>query len=275
MSQITEGTIYIVDSSQRLSGSNSEFSYQMILPKGNEYNRVLMLQAIIPKSYYLIDAPHNVMTLSENGVNRTVTLTPGNYNAVMWTSFIGALLTSSSSQGYTYTCTIPNSNSDVSTGKFTYRVTGNGLIQPIFIFPEESPINEQFGFDEGSSTSFAGGALTSTNVVKFQNEDALMIHSDISKNNDQSSFSDVLQEIYASSTPSFTNVIYQNTGLIEAYSKELTTKNNNVFNFKITDEHNNVLNLNGLNCLFTILVYRKDEINQLIARGIETYLRKK
>lgn len=275
MSLITESTIYIIDSSQRISGTDSRFTYKINLPKGNEYNRVCLLQAIIPKSYYLIDEPLNTFTLSENGFDTIVTIPKGNYNAPMWSKFIANLLTTSSSQGYVYACALPDANVTTSTGKFTYSVSNNGGVQPFFIFPAESHLNEVFGFVRGSSNQFSGNSLISVNVIKFQNEDVLLIHSDISKNNDQTSYADVLQEIYASSSPSFTNVIYQNSGMLEGYSKPLVTQNNNVFSFSITDEDNHVLNLNGLNCVFTILVYKKDDINQLIARGLEKYLTKK
>ena len=228
MNLSSDSVIDIIDSSQALSGTTSNFQYQINIPRGNEYDRVCVLQAIIPKSYYLVNAPYNTITLSENGVQTTVTITPGNYNVKSWTTLIAALLTAASSQGWTYTITFPNAITQVDTGLFTYTVSGNGSLQPQIIFPSTSLVYEQFGFSASSTNVFVANNLTSVNVVKFQVEDVIFIHSDISYNNDQTSKNDVLQEIYASSTPNFSNIIYQNSGAIEAYSKKLFIKQQRV-----------------------------------------------
>jgi hypothetical protein len=268
MSLFLDSTIFIIDSSQAVSGTTSNFQFQLNMPRDKDYDRVCVLQAIIPKSYYLVNAPYNTMILSENGVQTTITLIPGNYNVISWKTLISALLTSSSSAGWTYSITFPNAISQVDTGKFTYTVSGNGGIQPLFIFPTLSLVYEQFGFAAESTNSFVGNSLVSSDVVKFQVEDVIFIHSNMSYNNDQSAQNDVLQEIYASSTPSFSNIIYQNSGAIEAYSKKLLTPNNNIYSFSLTDEKENLINLNGLNCVITIVVYKRDDINQLIARNL-------
>jgi hypothetical protein len=268
MSLIADSSIFIINSADRISGTDSNFQYIINMPKNSGYDRVCMLQALIPKSYYLVASPFNTFILSESGVQTTVTVTPGNYNVRSWITLLGALLTSSSSHGYTYTITFPNSLTDVDTGKFTYTVTGNVGVQPSIIFPVTSELYEQFGFSASSTNTFSGSTLTSANVVKFQVEDVLFIHSDISYNNDQSSYHDVLQEIFASSTPMYSNIVYQNNGAVEAYSKRLLSAQNNTYRFTITDEQNRAINLNGLNCVFTIVCYNKDNINQLIASDI-------
>jgi len=197
MSLIDDSVIFIIDSGSAVSGTTSNFQYQLNIEKGHNYDRVCVLQAIIPKSYYLVNAPYNTMILLENGVQTTITLTAGNYNVRSWCTLFSALLTSRSSQGWTYSCSYPNSTTQVDTGMITYSVSGNGGLQPSFIFPSTSLIYEQAGFSAGSTNIFINNTLTSTNVVKFQVEDVIFIHSDISSNNDQSAKNDVLQEIYA------------------------------------------------------------------------------
>lgn len=269
MSIITDASIFIVDSSRRkgIDDTDADFSFEINIPRNSNYDRVCLLQAIIPKSYYIVEAPRNTMTLSENGVETIITLLEGNYNVISWITLIGAQLTASSSQGYTYTITFPDSLTSLDTGKFTYTVTGNAGVQPKFIFNTTTEVHEQFGFSRGSTNTFVGNSLDSANVVKFQAEDVLLIHSDISYNSDQSAYTDVLQEIYASSTPMYSNVIYQCTAF-EAYSKKLLSANKNIYRFTITDEHNNKINLNGLNCVLTLVCYNKDNINQIIASDI-------
>ena len=272
MTQIIDGTIFIVDSSQALTGTAGNFTYILNFPKNKEYTHVCLLQAILPKSYYLVTAPFNTMTLSEPGMSPvTVTITPGNYNAISWTTLIAAQLTAASPHGWTYTITFPKSISQIDTGLFTYTVAGNGGVQPSFISAANttSTVYEQFGFSASSTNTFVGNNLISSNVIKFQLEDTLFIHSDLSYNNDQSTFSDVLQEIYSSSTPTFTNIIYQNSGAVEAYSKILLNNKNNVYHFSVTDEHGLPINFNGLNCVFTILLYKKENLANVVKKYLQ------
>ncbi len=268
MSLSSESVLFIVDSgSSKAKGTTGNFQYELNIPRGHDFDRVCVLQAIIPKSYYLIRVPYNSFTLLEDGVYTDIAITPGNYNVKSWITIISSLLTSSSSQGWIYNMSFPNPITQVDTGLITYSVSGNSS-QPSFIFPLTSLVHEQFGFNLGSENIFSGDTLISKNVVKFQVEDVIFIHSDISSNNDMSEKNDVLQEIYASSTPNFSNIIYQNSGAIEAYSKKLTTSDSNSYKFVFTDEKENEMDFNGQNSVFTLLVYKKDNINQLIAKNL-------
>jgi|SRR5579871_403050 len=271
-SGLLDSVIFIVDSSQAISGAAGSFSYIMNVPKGRNYDRVCVLQAILPKSYYMVTAPLNIMTLTEPGMpSVTVSMTPGNYNAISWKTLAAAALNAASPHGWTYSISFPNSSSQVDTGVFTYTVSGNGGSQPTFTFgnANQTTIYEQWGFLVNSTNTFVGNSLTSTAVVKFQQEDTILIHSNISYNNDQSAFTDVLQEIYASSSLTFSNIIYQNSGAVDAYSKVFNNRDNNVYTFTCTDEHNNIINFNGLNVVFTILIYRRDDISAVQKRFIE------
>ena len=40
-----------------------------------------------------------------------------------------------------------------------------------------------------------------------------------------------------------------------------------MYSFSLTDELQNSINLRGLNCVITIVVYKKDNLKQLIAAG--------
>ena len=267
MSLMTDGIKFIVDSSNRINGTSSNFTYKIQIPKNKTYTHACLLQAIIPKSYYLVAAGYNTFTLSENSVETTVTVTPGNYNVVSWQAIVSALLTASSTQGWIYTISFPNSMKEADTGMFTYSVKNNDT-QPSIIFPSTSNLYEQFGFNNNSINTFVGGSLTSTNVVKFQQEDTIYIHTDLITANTMDDKTDVLEGIFASSTPTYSNIIYSVPGAIEACSQLLSISSSNVYTFTLTDEHNNVLNLNGLNCVFTIVIYQKDMINKVIATDI-------
>lgn len=272
---ISDGTIFIIDSSKRIPDPNStdaNFSYIINIPKQKQYTHAVILQSIIPKSYYLVQVPNNTFILSENGTQTTITIQPGNYNVKSWQALIPTILTNSSTQGWTYTISFPSTLTQVDTGLFTFTCTGGTGTQPQFIFPSTSNLYEQFGFAPNSTNIFSSNTLVSTAAVKFQNEDVLYLHSDICYNNDQSATCDVLQEIYASSSPNWTNIIYQNQGSVEAYSKILLNPNNNIYKFKLTDENNNIINLNGKNQVHTLFVYKKAVTPRLIEQ-IDDYTR--
>ena len=64
--------------------------------------------------------------------------------------------------------------------------------------------------------------------------------------------------INSSTNISCSSVVWQNPSP-EYYSHILNGKHNN-YSFSLTDENNEVLNLEGLNCNFTILFYKVDPI---------------
>ena len=101
----------------------------------------------------------------------------------------------------------------------------------------------------------------------MQIEDTLYVHSDLVTNGTD----DILQEIIVSGTTDFGNVTYQCVDM-EAYSKRLATQNNNVYHFKLTDEDDRLISLNGLNFFATILVFKKEDIFDMIRTNIKLNL---
>ena len=88
-----------------------------------------MLDDLIPKSYYLVQAGgvENIFQLAENGTAVTVTVPIGSYLLNAFRTTIGALLTAASPNLLTYTLTYPVS-SGPDTGKWTYTHNdGTGL----------------------------------------------------------------------------------------------------------------------------------------------------
>lgn len=257
MSYIQNKRIFYIDSHQRVTGSHSDFAYSINLNPTEKYDRCVVLSAVIPKSYYLIAAPYSSFTLTEGTSNVTVTIPDGNYSASSFRIAVTNLLNAVSPNHYTYSITYPNTATSANTGLYTYSVTGNSGTQPSFTFSSNDTVNEQFGFDVGTYT-FSGNTLTSINVIKMQSEDTVYIHSDMCTNGTDN----VLQEIF-SNAPDFSSIKYQCVN-VEAYSKNITTQNNNVYRFIITDEDGRTLNLNGLNVVFVLCVYKNDDINEMI-----------
>lgn len=260
--EIDDGQIFYVSSADRISGTTSNFLYKFDIDTESRYDTISILAASIPKSYYLIASYNNEFVLSENGTNVNITIPSGNYTLTAWKNIIVSSLNTNSPHGFTYAVTLPSVTS-TNTGKLTFTVSGNGDIQPIFIFSEH--LYEQFGFDSGTY-QFTANMLVSTNVVNLQLIGALFIHSDVCNNKHDS----VLQEIYSNNSD-YANITYQSTAVIP-YSKKLAIKGINTYRFYLTDSYGNEIDLNGLNWNFTILFYKKNNTMNMIKQFIKLSL---
>jgi len=247
-----------IDSNHRVSGTDANFTFNINPPPGVKFNRVVVLDALIKKSYYLVNSDGNTFILRENGVDTTVTIPVGNYNFNSFQFRIGALLTAASPNLWTYACTYPNTTQNADTGKWVFTVTGNSS-QPAIVFPNSSTnfLYEAFGFDEGSTNTFTANTLMSTDVADLNIEDSLYIKSNIvSAGPNQQG---ILQTIKVAPSPVFSSITY----LCPApafYSQPVLTNLTNTISISIVDEHDHVINLNGQNTTMTLLFYRENTV---------------
>jgi hypothetical protein len=253
--------VYTINTLNKLSGTNQDFAYQFQIPQNENYDRVVLLAASIPNTFYLILEGYNTFTLRENGVDTLITITPGNYSAKLFSTLIPSLMNAASPNHWVYSMSLPNQTTTVSTGKYTFTVTGNSS-QPSILCTAN--VNEQLGFPVNSTNTFVANSLISSNTVNFSAEAALYIHSDIADNGD----SDVLQEIYTGNASALSYITYQCTAP-ELYSKALRNNKSNIFHFSITDERNRLLDLHGVDMLLTISLYKKDDTHELIRKYIK------
>jgi hypothetical protein len=247
--------IVYVNSLDRVSGTTSNFTFNINFPQDIRYNKVVVLDALIPKSYYLIANGYNTFQLKEGASTVTVTMPVGNYTYAAFKSITAQVLTSTSPNGWVYTCTSGNPNTSPDTGKFTWSVAGNGGVQPAFIFAKN--MYENFGFDSNSTNTFVGNSLTCTNIPKLQVEDRLFIGSNliIGSSNQVA----ILQEVNAAPSPSFSSITYQCT-CPEYYAKYINNTASSTFSFVLMDEHGQNIDLNGLPCAFTLMFYQENDI---------------
>ena len=258
--------IIYINSRNRLSGTDSNFNIYLPIDTSMKYDHVTLLQANIPKTYYQVNTGYNTFTLVENTSQVTITVPIRTYNRQLFATIIANLLTANSPNALTYQISYSNTNIEPETGLFTYTVSG-GTIQPSLIFPASSLLYEQMGFAYASTNTFSSGELTSTAVCNFASETSLFIRSDVCFN--YYSQDNVLQEIYVGGVSYNSVIAFQNVCSID-YSKKVV-KTGNVFNFSLTDENGNILDLNGVNMVFTILFYRNSPTEKLL----EHYIRLK
>lgn len=242
--------IYYINSRNRLSGSDSDFTFEIDMKGLKDPTHVVLLSCYIPKSYYLFQDGSNTFTLDENTSQATITIPVGNYSVNSLKTKLKTLLDAGSPNGWTYTISTP-STGDAQTGKLSYAVSGNGGVQPDFIFT--NVVYEQLGFEANSTNSFVGNALTSVNIINLQVEPTLFLHSDIIQDSDN-----VLQEIFVSNNLNYSGIVFENKNSKD-YAKPISSKTNNVYRFYLTNESSEKIDLNGLNVVLTLLVFT--EIN--------------
>jgi hypothetical protein len=269
MAQIPHKRLFYLNSATKLSGTTSNFTVPLQIPQGEQYDRITVLQANIPVSYYLIQAGYNTFILKEGTQSVTITIPPGNYNVNSFASMVAGgtgLLTTNSPNGYTYTMTYPTSFTQNNTGLYTYSVNSSAMT--ISIITSTYPVFEQLGFPSNSTNMFVAGSgvstLISSNVLKFINEDTLFIHADLCDNGSD----DILQEIYNNNNSALSNISFLSTDPL-SYSKKLTTNKAQTISISLTDENNLPINLNGLNMVVTIMLYKDPKFYQ----QFEAYVR--
>lgn len=247
---IVSRRIFYINSRRRISGSNSDFTYRIDL-QGLDVSHAVCLQAHVPKSFYTVPAGKNTFTLTEDGKDATITMTPGSYSINTIKSNLQTILNASSPNGWSYTITSPASTAP-QTGKLTFSVSGNSS-QPSFHF--DSYMWEQLGFEADSSYVFVSDFLVSTSVINLQPESTVFIHSDIIQ-----SYDNVLQEVYSTNSLSYSAIDFHQQN-VHNYAKPLMNKSGNVYRFYLTDENDSEIDLNGLNFVITLLVFKAKKRN--------------
>lgn len=257
--------IFYINSEQRMSGETAtDFHVKLDFDPSHKFNRVAVLACNIPYSYYLIRSGVNdTFTLTEDGVSANITITSANYSSSKFITEVLLQLNTNSPHGWVYDMTI-----DVSNAKFTWTVTGNGGIQPIFTIGRH--VGDHLGFDYDSSNLFSGNSLTSTNVINFVSTNSLFLHSKALVD-DKSS---VLQEMYVANIVPFQYIPWSNPNW-EMYSKRLkNSRQSNVFDFSLTDDEGVVIDTNGLSIYITLAFYKKDNLTDLVERFMRYFFKK-
>jgi len=258
--------IYHINSRTRTTGSDSNFSYLINLTdnESKEFNRVAVLGASIPKSYYLV-GKNQTFVLSEEAYEAkgptlvTIQMEEGNYSASSFAAVLKVKLNTNSPNSLTYEVISPKSIGTHNLGKLYIKASHPTIQSVVIKISVGDVLFEQFGFDINSTNTFVTDTISpfsahieSSNVVNFNLEDTLFIRSNLAKNADN----DILQEIFAANTPDFGKITYQNND-IRLSSRELQFVGSNVYNFTLVNEDGVLIDLNGRNMVFTIIVFKE------------------
>ncbi len=275
---ITSSNVSFTESGTDLSDgvlqlTSNTFSQFLDIDSDNDYNRITVTQVAIPVSYYLVQATLNTFTLKEGTTSVTLTIVPGNYSIISFSTYLAALLNANSPNSLTYTITFNNSLTLPEDGLFYYSVNTTSL-SVSFIFSNLNPIAEQFGFFIGSSATFTKGStnstLVSTCVTQFTPENVIVIHSNLVDSTTSSN--QILQECFNQNTVPYGYIAWQNPDPL-ATSKKLVSKDKLV-TFTFTSEEGFPIYFNGITVSFTLCLFKANDIYSKLDKYL-SYLVKK
>ena len=152
------------NSKDRISGSNESFTSFPVNLNSNNYNTICVSNVSIPKSWFNVPAG-NSFTLKEDTNTTIISITAGSYNKNTIATAVQNALNTNSVLGFIYSVSYAQPNK-VDTFRFVFSVSGNGSIQPEFIFG--TSLFQQLGFEQNTTYQFALNTLTSPNCMNLQ-----------------------------------------------------------------------------------------------------------
>jgi hypothetical protein len=234
---------YLINSNNRKSGTVSDFTIDLKI--NDTYDKIVVLSASIPKTYYLIDDNNDTFQVVHNSITYNITMDHGNYSA---SNFLTALKTKlNAAVPLTFDITFNRQ-----TGLYTYTCTAN----PSFVFTTQ--LYEQLGFEANSTNIFTSNSLTSTQVVNFINEDTLLINSDICRSDGSNNKTSILCEVFSSTTVDFGHVSYLCPSP-KYFSRNMRLSQSGTYRFYLTDENGTPIICRGGNIVFSLLMYKDIE----------------
>lgn len=249
-----------INSDDRTHGTSSNFTVR--LPNlDSRYDRVSLVAASIPKTYYNVQAGLNTFILSENLQQVTLTVTPGNYSFSSFATVIQTLLITNSFNSVTYTV-----NPNLILGKLQITSNAASGITTTISFPLTSDLYKNFGCVYNTSYSFNSTTpYLSVNVCIFT-INVVMINSTVVKGvSSVNTAANLLSMIGVNSSLPFSSISYEN------YSPLYNSRECNIsvdVGFIITDIDGVELDLNGIPCNLTLMFFKFDNTNEIIRKSM-------
>ena len=255
--------------------NESDFYINLDIPRDREYDSIVLLDAAIPKSYYMVISPgHNFIYLSEAAPRQKVYIDQGNYNITSFMSAVGSALTAQSvvnGNNYTYVLTYPDVSTYADTGHITITTDAPPGTTALG-FLNEYGMSVQMGFfttnyDGESITSYGfgdGGILTSNQVVNLQPAKSIYICCDAVSNG----INNVLQAVQNQAVGTMNVATYQCT-VLEAWTQSYVGNKDNLFHFQLVDEFLEPINLNGQEWSANLLLYKRQTLFDKIKSFIQ------
>lgn len=259
--EYSQPTIINIKSSERVSGSISNFQSKPIVLQDNNYDTICLISSNIPRTFYNVPI-NSSFILKEETTEHTITLEPGNYTITNLKVVIKTKLNEAGSNDYdvSYRQAI-----EVQDFKFTFSISNTPATQPQLIF--NKALHKVLGFNANTTNTFIDGSLKSTNCINLSRINTAYIKSNI-VNNSQNS---ILAEILSYGSYSMLSLAYQTTENIELNSRILAEKKSGgskSYTFILVDGDDNEIDLNGIDYSFSIIIYTRSKTHELQSKEI-------
>jgi hypothetical protein len=240
--------VYHINSENRVSGTASNFVYKLDnFPSWATH--VCLVSASIPKTWYLINDNNNTFTLTEDGTDISVEITNGDYTKSSFANYLTAKLSSITQSSATYTVSKDSTSASPETGKYTF-TTDQTSYTTSFTFGTE--VYQQLGFEKNTTYTFTDGTLRSVNTINMNKENTVFLRTSLVND-----FNDnILTGIYSDFNSTYSSIAYQ-VADVEYESRPIGNSKSNTYSFYLTDENGVPLDTNGINIVFTIVVFGK------------------
>lgn len=203
---------------------------------------------------------YNTFTLTELDSSTTITVPPGSYTKINLALKLQSLLIAGSvtlGHNWTYTCTYP-AYTEPDDFRLTFTVSGNSGNQPSFTFTTLSPFR-QLGFEASTTYTFSANTLKSANAINLSYVLRAFIKSNIVQNTQDS----ILEEILSVGSFAPQSIVYFQQYNFDMNSKQLSSVNNNSWNFTLVDSYNQEIDLNGISWSFTLVFFQRTTTHEL------------
>lgn len=220
-----------VDSDDRISGTHSNFNIHVDMPIHNEFTECVVLSAAIPKSMYDIQEGQNFFDVKEGATITRITIPENNYSIE---TFQTELETQLDTCLWDYEVEYKEDRN-----KWFFTVTGNGGVQPEFMFGLY--LHREMGFELNSIYTFLADSLESEGMVNFVAHPRIRLLCDFVRNTDNK-HSHLLESMNCLVAD------YEYLDYLcpapEYFARPISLSPSGVFHFIVTDDDNNELNLN-------------------------------
>jgi hypothetical protein len=124
---------------------------------------------------------------------------------------------------------------------------------------------QQMGFALNTTYTSVSGILESVNSISISYINRVFLVS----NACNTSYNSYLQELLIAGQFPSTSFIFWENGNYDTNSKEFTNPKNNAWDFSLYDRYGNLINLHGLEIVFSLIFYKKNRTDEIHMQHIK------
>jgi len=249
--KVIDKQLLFISSDERDGGSISDFTLSMpshlLTCRPQQKMRIVLNDVVMPYTWYNVQDTNRHFEVVENGgTSFSVSLDVGSYHALQLRDHLAIKLNAASAAsgaGYSYTVAFHEVSS-----KFTFSIDSPSGVNS-FRFASGKSAYKLLGFGKGSTNTFSGSELVSSNAVSMMFTDALYLHCDLLNTNvDKRAglksvfhLSTAFAKIMINTSP-FNNIIFQNVN--DDYMLNIIDRRVTELHFWVTTAEHGIIELN-------------------------------